>query len=185
MAEEENNKQKQTEEAVEERSEESKKKEAEARAAKEADIKAGERVVRILSKDIEGGMGIYAGLTKIKGVSWALANAICKKLGLDKRRKIGSLTEAETKKIEEFMKNPDLPKYIKNRQMDFETGEDQHLIGSDLELKKEFDIKRLKNIKSYRGYRHVAGLPSRGQKTRSHFRRNKAKGSGIKKKVKK
>jgi small subunit ribosomal protein S13 len=82
------------------------------------------------------------------------------------------------------MKNPDLPDYLKNRRMDFETGENKHLISSDLDLKKEFDIKRLKNIKSYRGYRHVAGLPTKGQRTRSHFRKNKAKGAGIKKKKK-
>ena len=39
-----------------------------------------ERIVRILDKDIEGGMKLYAGLTKIKGVSWSMANAVCKML---------------------------------------------------------------------------------------------------------
>jgi small subunit ribosomal protein S13 len=151
---------------------------------KSEQAKEEERVVRILSKDIEGKMSVYSGLTKIKGVSWSLANAICKKLGIDKKRKIGSLTDQEIQKITEFMKNPDLPSYLKNRRMDFETGEDQHLISADLDLKKQFDVKRLKNIKSYRGYRHIAGLPTKGQRTRSHFRKNKAKGAGIKKKKK-
>ena len=32
-----------------------------------------ERVIRILAKDIEGGMKVYPGLTKIKGVSWGLS----------------------------------------------------------------------------------------------------------------
>ncbi len=146
--------------------------------------KSEERVVRILSQDIEGGMSIYSGLTKIKGISWTFSNAICKKLGIDKKRKIGSLTEAEIKKISDFIKNPDIPKYLVNRRKDFETGKDTHLIGSDLELKKEFDIKRLKKIKSYKGYRHIAGLPVRGQRTRSNFRKNKAKGAGIRKKKK-
>ena len=68
--------------------------------------------------------------------------------------------------------------------MDFETGEDKHLIGADLELRKEFDIKRLKKIKTYKGYRHGAKLPLRGQRTKGNFRRNKAKGVGIKKKGK-
>jgi len=174
--------------AEDEKKEKTEKKPAEtgdAAAQAKEDRKAEERIVRILSKDIEGKMTLYSGLTKIKGVSWSLANAICKKLGIDKKRKIGSLSGGEIKKIEEFMKNPDLPKYLKNRQMDFETGEDKHLVGSDLELKKEFDIKRLKNIKSYRGYRHIAGLPTKGQRTRSHFRTNRAKGAGIKKKTKK
>lgn len=141
-----------------------------------------ERIVRILAKDIEGGMKIYAGLTKVKGISWGMANAICKILKLDKNRKIGSLTPEEIEKLIQFMKNPDVPEYIKNRQQDFDTGENKHLIGSDLELKKEFDIKRLKKIKCYRGLRHSVGLPSRGQRTRSNFRKNRAKGVGIKKK---
>ncbi len=147
--------------------------------------KSEDRVIRILSRDIEGRESVYSGLTKIKGVSWSMSNAICKRLGFDKKRKIGSLSEGEIKKIEEFMKNPDIPSYIVNRRHDFETGKNNHLIGADLELKKEFDIKRLKKIKSYRGFRHMGGLPSRGQRTRSNFRKNKAKGAGIKKKNKK
>jgi len=140
------------------------------------------RIVRILSKDIEGKMTVYAGLTKIKGVSWTLSNAVCKKLKINKTKKIGSLTNEEIKKISDFLKNPDVPNYLLNRRKDFEDGESRHLTGSDLELKKEFDIKRLKKIKSYRGYRHMSNLPVRGQRTRSHFRRNRSRGSGIKKK---
>ena len=147
--------------------------------------KQEERVVRILSKDIEGGMTIYSGLTKIKGVSWAVSNAVCKVLKIDKKRKIGSLTIDEIKTISDFIKNPKLPVYLLNRRKDFETGENKHLQGSDLELRKEFDIKRLKKIKSYRGLRHASGLPMRGQRTRSHFRINRRKSSGIKKKEKK
>lgn len=143
-----------------------------------------ERMIRILSEDIEGGMTVYAGLTKIKGISWSLANAVCKVLKIDKNRKIGSLTDAEVKKISDFIKNPQIPPFIFNRRFDFETGKDKHLTGTNLELQKEFDIKRLKKIKSYRGIRHSAGLPVRGQRTKSHFRKNKAKGAGIKKKVK-
>lgn len=144
-----------------------------------------ERIVRIMSKDIEGKMKVYPGLTKIKGVSWSLANAVCKILRIDKNKKVGSLNEGEIKKISEFIKKPDIPKYLLNRQQDFETGEDKHLTGSDLELRKEFDIKRLKKIKCYRGFRHMSGLPMRGQRTKSNFRKNRAKGTGIKKKGKK
>lgn len=149
-----------------------------------AERKYEDRIVRILSKDIEGGMTIYAGLAKIKGISWSLANAICKALKIDKRRKIGSLTEEEIKKITEFMNHPKIPKYIFNRRKDQETGEDKHLTGSNLELQKDFDIKKLKKIKSYKGYRHSSGLPLRGQRTRSNFRKNRSKGTGIKKKNK-
>jgi small subunit ribosomal protein S13 len=140
-----------------------------------------ERVVRLLSKDIEGKMTIYAGLTKVKGISWALSNAICKKLKINKRKTVGALTEDEIKKIVEFMKNPEFPSYILNRRNDFETGENKHMIGSNLELINEFDIKRLKKIKSYKGVRHAAKLPVRGQRTKGNFRPNRKKGGGIKK----
>ena len=113
-----------------------------------------------------------------------LSNAICKILKIDKKRKVGSLTEAEIKTIIDFIKNPKIPSYLLNRRKDFETGEDKHLTGSDLDLRKDFDIKRLKKIKNYRGLRHVSGLPTRGQRTRGHFRPNKMKGAGIKKKKK-
>ena len=58
-----------------------------------------EKLVRILSEDIEGGMKVYAGLTKVKGISCGLSNALCNALKIDKNRKIGSLTPEEIKKI--------------------------------------------------------------------------------------
>lgn len=151
---------------------------------KKQETKSEDRIVRILSKDIEGKMNLYSGLTKIKGVSWSFSNAVCKVLKIPKTKKIGALTEEEIKKISDFVKNPQLPKHLLNRKSDFETGTDKHLMGSDLELQTEFDIKRLKKIKCYRGFRHMAGLPTRGQRTRSNFRKNKGKGVGIKKKAK-
>lgn len=144
-----------------------------------------ERIVRILAKDIEGGMSLYSGLTKIKGISWAMSNAICKVLNFDKTRKIGSLTNEEVDKISEFVKSiGEIPMFLRNRKKDINTGQDKHLTGIDLDLQNDFDIKRLKQIKSYRGFRHMSGLPVRGQRTKSHFRKNKGKGVGIKKKQK-
>ncbi len=145
-------------------------------------MKEEDRIVRIVSKDIEGGMSLYSGFTKIKGISWSFSNAMCKALKFDKNRKIGSLTDDEIKKINEFVKNPKVPIYILNRRNDLETGKEVHLTSSDLDLKKEFDIKRLKKIKSYIGFRHMGNLPSRGQRTKSNFRRNRSKSVGIKKK---
>ena len=144
--------------------------------------RSDEKLVRILSKDIEGRMKLYAGLTTIKGVSWAVSNAICTQLKLNKDKKIGDLTEDEIKKINEFMKeqNPNMPKFLLNQRKNYETGDDEHYVSSDLELKNELDIKRMKKIKCYKGLRHTAGLPVRGQRTRAHFRKNRRKGSGIK-----
>ena len=151
---------------------------------KSEDKKYDEKVVRILSEDIEGSAKIYVGLTKIKGISWSISNAICNILKIDKNKKIGSLTDEEIKEIIAFIKKPEFPNFIFNRRFDFETGENKHLVGTALELQKDFDIKRLKKIKSYRGIRHAAGLPVRGQRTKSNFRRNRSKSIGIKKKGK-
>ena len=144
----------------------------------------GEKMVRLMSEDIEGAMKVYPALTKISGVSWGLANAVCHSLKIDKNRKIGSLTEEELKKLTEFIKSPKIPEFLFNRNRDFETGKNFHLTSTGLELQTEFDIKRLKKIKSYKGIRHAAGLPVRGQRTKSHFRKNKTKSMGIKKRGK-
>jgi len=127
-------------------------------------------IVRILQTDIPGHKKILTGLTYIKGVSWAISNAVCKILKLDENKKIVELNEEEINSITEFLKNPKLPRFLLNRRKDFETGKDSHLIGSNLDMKKEFDIRRLKKIRSYRGLRHALGQPTRGQRTRSHFR---------------
>jgi small subunit ribosomal protein S13 len=140
-----------------------------------------ERIIRIMSKDIRGGMSIYSGLTKIKGISWAMSSAICKELNIDKNKKIGDLDAPQIKKIEEFLSDPKVPAFLMNRRKDMDSGKDKHVASSDLDLQKEFDIKRLKTIKCYKGIRHVSGLPLRGQRTRSNFRKNRRKGVGIKK----
>ena len=71
------------------------------------------KIIRIMSRDIEGRMKIYPGLTKIKGVSWSISNAVCKILGFDKNKKVGSLSEGDIKKITDFIKNPKFPKFQK------------------------------------------------------------------------
>jgi len=138
------------------------------------------RIIRILQTDIPGNKTLYAGLTRIKGVSWAIANALCILHKLDKKRKIETLSKEEIIVIENALKNTKFPKFLINRRNDFATGEYSHLIGSDLELAEELDIKRLKKIRSFRGLRHATGQPTRGQSTKSHFRVNRKKGVGMK-----
>tara|TARA_Y100000310_G_C20517702_1_gene732035 strand:+ start:345 stop:845 length:501 start_codon:yes stop_codon:yes gene_type:complete len=135
-------------------------------------------LIRVLGKDIRGDKMLFAGLTKIRGISWSFANAICKILKLDKNKKIQDMSSDELKSLEEFVKNPSVPSFMKNRQKDFEDGEDKHISGVDLKLRKDFDVKRLRKIKSYRGVRHAAGLPVRGQRTKANFRKNRKK-SGV------
>jgi hypothetical protein len=57
------------------------------------------------------------------------------------------MSKEEIEKINGFVKNPKMPKYLFNRKVDIETGEDKHLTGSDLELQKEFDIGTIQPIK--------------------------------------
>ena len=140
-----------------------------------------ESLIRIHGTDIFGNKGVYIGLTKIKGVSFSISNALCKLLGIEKNKKIGSLSKEEIESISSEIKNPKIPGFLMNRRKDLDTGEDKHLSISDLDLRKEFDIKRLKKIRSYKGLRHARGLPVRGQRTRSHFRKKgKNKAIGVK-----
>lgn len=138
------------------------------------------KLIRILGKDIPGNKNVYTGLTRIKGISWSFSNAVCKSLNLDKAKKMEDLDEVEIKKITDFLRNPTLPNHLLNSRRNFETGESKQLFGSDLDMRRDFDIKRLKKIRSYRGWRHALGQPVRGQRTRNHFRKNKAVGVGKK-----
>ncbi|NCO11574.1 30S ribosomal protein S13 [Candidatus Pacearchaeota archaeon CG_4_9_14_0_2_um_filter_39_13] len=131
-----------------------------------------ETLVRIFNKDLPGSKNIYSGLTKIKGISWAVSSAICIKSKVDKVKRIRDLNREEITRIEEVMKDFNFPHFLKNRQKDFDSGENKHILAVDLDLRNEFDIKRLKKIKSYRGMRHSLKLPVRGQRTRSHFRKS-------------
>ena len=141
-------------------------------------------LVRVLGKDIRGDNKLGSALTKISGISWTLGNAVCKILKLDRNKRIQDVDKESMSKIEEFIKNPTVPSFLKNRQKDRESGEDKHVSGADLKLRKEFDIKRLKKMRSYKGIRHSANLPVRGQRTKGNFRRNRGKSvAATKKKV--
>jgi len=130
-------------------------------------------LVRVLGKDIRGDVKLGAALTKIKGISWAFSNAICKILKLDRNKRVQDFGKKDLDKIEEFIKNPEVPGFLKNRRKDFDDGEDKHVSGADLKLRVDFDVKRLRKIRSYRGARHAMNLPVRGQRTRGNFRRNR------------
>ena len=140
-------------------------------------------LVRVLQTDIPGHKKVLVGFTYIKGVSWAVSNAVCKILKINPNRKISDLSKKELGEIEDFLKNPKLPKFLVNRRKDFKTGKDSHILTTQLDITKEFDIRRLKKIRSYRGLRHALGQPTRGQRTRSHFRaKGKKRAVGVEKK---
>jgi len=144
--------------------------------------------VRIANTDLVGNKPIFLALRKVKGINFMLSNAICSTAGISKIKKAGILSDAEINSLNSVIKDPTsfgIPTWMLNRRNDYDTGEDKHLLTSDLDFTKEFDLRRLKKIKSNRGFRHAWGLPLRGQKTKSNFRRNKKKTAlGVKRKKK-
>lgn len=141
-------------------------------------------ILRITDTDIDGTLKAPYALRKIKGISLNLANAILKKAGVDPHIRAGFLTEAEVEKIEGVLKEParhGLPEWLLNRRKDLETGKSMHLTGADLILRTKMEIDKMKELKSWRGYRHAYGLKVRGQRTRTTGRAGKA--VGVKKKA--
>ncbi len=139
-------------------------------------------MLRVVNVDLDGNKQTLMALQKIKGVGFSFASALCNTLNLNKKQKVGYLSESQVKEIEETIRDPkEFPSWMLNRQKDYDTFKSNHLTGSDLKLRKEFDIRRLKKIKSRRGMRHQAGLPVRGQRTRAHFRKGKSLGVSKKK----
>lgn len=143
-------------------------------------------LVRIANTDLEGHKLLYIALRKIKGINFMFSHSICVTTAIDPNRKVGYLTEEEIKKIDDVIKDPakfGIPVWMFNRRRDCEDGSMRHLVTADLSFTQENDIKMMRKIKSYKGVRHSLGLPARGQRTKSNFRRNKGKVHlGVKKK---
>ncbi len=110
------------------------------------------------------------GLTAVYGIGRPLAKKILDRAGIDYATKPKDISVEEENKIRKAVEG------IK--------------IEGDLKREKGANIKRLKDIKSYRGTRHLKGLPSRGQRTKTNSRTvrgnvRKTMGSGRKKVEKK
>ena len=135
-------------------------------------------LVRIADTDLDGKIPLIYALARIKGVGVMYANAVCRVIGIDGTARIGTLSEEQTKKLDNTIRNPKeagIPRWLYDRRYDPETGEDKHILASDLQFTTENDIKFMKKTKTYKGVRHMAGQPVRGQRTRSNFRVNKGK----------
>lgn len=143
-------------------------------------------IVRVMNTDLAGEKKIVDALRKIKGVSFMFSNLVCTLAGIDKNLKTGTMNETHIEKLNAVLKEPQkfgAPIWMFNRNKDPENGTDAHLLTSDLKYAVENDIKLMKKIRSYKGVRHGLGLPVRGQRTKSNFRRSKGKGLGVKKKA--
>lgn len=131
-------------------------------------------IVRIVGTDIDGSKRIPHGLSKIRGIGLRTGEILCSLTGIDPRKKIGYLSDEEVKKLDKVVASfgqLKLPAWLFNRRKDYATGKDYHLIGSDLAINLRNDLNRLRKIRSYRGIRHESGLPVRGQRTRTSFRK--------------
>jgi small subunit ribosomal protein S13 len=147
-----------------------------AKAKKEAQPEVDENfnfIVRIANSDIDGQKRTAIGLQSIKGIGKRASQIIVKKANVDPSIKIGSLSDEKVKEIEQLIITyvEYVPNWVVNRQMDYETGADMHLLGNDLELTQKDDINRMKMIRCYRGIRHETHHKVRGQRTRSNGRK--------------
>ena len=135
-------------------------------------------IVRIANTDIDGNKNVVHGLTTIKGVGMKISNFISDKSGIDKNMKIGDLSDSQIEKIRKSIDEieDNAPVWMLNHRKDYETGEDIHIIGSDIDMRLRDEVNIMKKVRSYRGIRHERGLRVRGQRTRANNRKGLALG---------
>ncbi len=136
-------------------------------------------IIRIIGNDILGDRKILVGLTQIRGVGYNFANAILDSLKIDPNTSIGYLSDSQVQSIEQILNDPlsaNFPTWFVNRRKDMETGNDRHLITSDIEFTVRNDVERERLTASWKGYRHMFGLKVRGQRTRTSGRKGGAVG---------
>lgn len=108
-------------------------------------------MARIAGVDLPNKKRVEIALTYIYGIGRSLSRRVMERTGVDLDKRVQDLTEAEIAELRKEI-------------------EGNHLIEGDLRRKVKADIDRLKQIKCYRGLRHMVGLPVRGQKTRANAR---------------
>ena len=136
-------------------------------------------IVRIADTDLDGNKPVIYAIQGIKGIGYRTAEGIVKLMDVNPREKLGNLSEDDIEKIRKLIEEElegILPSWMMNHRKDFYTGENRHILSTELDLQKQDDINRLKRIRCYRGVRHERGLAVRGQRTRSNGRRGLAIG---------
>ncbi|MGC8661267.1 MAG: 30S ribosomal protein S13 [Nitrososphaeria archaeon] len=131
-------------------------------------------IIRISGRDINGNKPLIAALRDIRGINFSTAMLIIRALRLDPSIRLGKLNESQLQSLERAISNPkalNAPGWLLNRRKDIETGEDLHLLESDLSFKVKEDIEREKLMNSWKGMRHTLGLKVRGQRTRTTGRK--------------
>ncbi len=111
-------------------------------------------MARIAGVDLPREKRTEIGLTYIFGIGNSTARKILAKTGVSPDTRIRDLTEDEISKLRDVI-------------------EKEHKVEGDLKREITMSIKRLTEIGSYRGRRHRAGLPVRGQRTKTNARTRK------------
>ncbi|MFA4834356.1 MAG: 30S ribosomal protein S13 [Patescibacteria group bacterium] len=107
--------------------------------------------VRIAGVTIPNEKRVEISLTYIFGIGVSTSNKILEMTGINPDKRVKDLTEEEINKLRVLI-------------------EKQHRVEGDLKREIAGNIKRLKEINSYRGIRHTKGLPVRGQRTKTNNR---------------
>jgi small subunit ribosomal protein S13 len=115
---------------------------------------------RIQGVDVPNDKPTFISLQYLYGIGEVKAFEICFTLGLNPRRRARELTDDELAKISNLL-------------------DKEFVVEGQLRRVIQQNIGRLKDVQSYRGYRHRRNLPVRGQRTRTNARTRK----GIKKTV--
>jgi len=110
---------------------------------------------RIAGVDIPSGKRVDVALTVIYGVGRSNVRSILEAAKVDDSKRVKDLTEQEISSLQKAV--------------------DVYKVEGDLRREVQENIKRLKEIGSYRGLRHARNLPARGQRTRSNARTKRGK----------
>ena len=113
-------------------------------------------MARIASVDLPNNKHGEIGLTYIFGIGRSSARKILDTCGIDRTIKVGDWNDEQIAAIRNLINN-------------------EYKIEGELRSSVQMDIKRLMDIGCYRGIRHRAGLPVRGQSTKNNARTRKGK----------
>ena len=111
--------------------------------------------MRIAGVNLPDEKRVDISLTYLFGVGRKNAVDILIKSQIDPAKRMKTLTEDEQKKLQSVL--------------------DTYKVEGDLKVEVQGNIKRLREIGSYRGVRHAKNLPVRGQRTKSNARTKRGK----------
>ncbi|MBC8401632.1 MAG: 30S ribosomal protein S13 [Candidatus Marinimicrobia bacterium] len=114
-------------------------------------------MARLVGVDIPRDKKVAYSLRYIYGIGMTKALATCKKAGVDPDVRVKELNEGQVAAIREAITKLELK------------------VEGELRAEVAMNIKRLKDIGSYRGLRHRRGMPVNGQRTKTNARTRKGR----------